>query len=237
MAQSNPPKLTTVIPCLNERNTIGRCIADIRRVYEARSISGEIIVSDNGSTDGSQDIAESLGARVIAVTERGYGVALDEGIREATGDIVAFADADLSYNFSDLPRLVQPIIDDQADFVLGSRYLGEIEKNAMPVMNRYIGTPILSFLIRELFSVPTSDCNSGMRAIRRSCYSSMGLRSQGMEFASEMLVKISGKNIRYAEVPISFSKDKRGRRSHLRPLRDGCRHLRVIMSESFISFR
>lgn len=227
-----PKGISVVIPCLNERATLTRAISDAQIGLNQLGLPSEIIVADNGSTDGSQGLAEQAGARVLEVAYRGYGSALHHGILAAKFSYVVFADADLSYPFQELNKLVTPLINNEADFVLGSRLAGVIHPEAMPLLNRYLGTPILSFLIRRLYGIPASDCNSGMRAILRDRHEELNLRCPGMEYASEMLIRVGQKNLRYTEVPISFYKDQRGRSPHLRRWRDGWRHLRFILGNA-----
>lgn len=223
-----PLSVTFVLPCLNEEKTITVCIGQIQTVCEQNNISAEIIVSDNMSEDNSASLASAAGARVITAPVRGYGAALDAGIKEAKNDIVVFADADLSYPFAALPAMIEPIIKGEADFVLGNRLKGNIEKGAMPFLNRYLGTPVLSFLIRHLYNIDVWDCNGGMRALKRDCYAKLGLVNPGMEYASEMLISAAKNNLKYKEVIIDLKKDGRGRPPHLKRWKDGMRHLITI---------
>jgi glycosyltransferase involved in cell wall biosynthesis len=224
--------ISVIIPCLNEKQTLARCITDAQAAIAQTGLPGEVVIADNGSTDGSQQIALAAGARVEPVAVKGYGAALHAGILAAQYEYVVFADADLSYPFAEVPKLIEPLKVGSADFVLGSRLRGAIAANAMPKLNRYVGTPILSWLIRRLFKLPTSDCNSGMRAVLRSKYPQLKLHCPGMEYASEMLISVALQNWRYQEVPIAFFKDQRGRAPHLRRWRDGWRHLRFIIANS-----
>jgi glycosyltransferase involved in cell wall biosynthesis len=224
--------LSVVIPCLNESETIERAVLASLEGIRKSGLPGEVVVADNGSTDGSQEIAVRAGARVVPVSRRGYGAALDAGIRAARFEYVVFGDADLSYPLQDADQLIQPLKDDQADMVLGTRLGGDMEKGAMPHLNRVVGTPVLSFLIRSIYSLPTSDCNSGMRGIRRSQYERLSLACPGMEYASEMLIRAAQINLRYREVPIRFQKDQRNRPPHLKRWRDGWRHLRYILGNA-----
>jgi len=217
---------------LNESETISRAVREAVLGIRNSGLQGEVVVADNGSSDGSQAIAIDAGARVVPASLKGYGAALDTGIRSALYDYVVFADADLSYPFAEIPSLIAPLRDTGAEFVLGSRLLGTIQSGAMPLLNRYLGTPILSLLIRRLYNIRTSDCNSGMRAVLRQRYLDLGLRCPGMEYASEMLIRVSQRNLRYAEVPISFHKDQRNRPPHLKRWRDGWRHLRFILGNA-----
>ena len=226
------PTISVVIPCLNESQTIGIAVQEAFEGIRLAGMQGEVIVADNGSTDGSPDIAVGFGARVVHVDRRGYGAALHNGILHSQSDFVVFADADLSYPFLEIKKLISPLLDSNVDIVLGSRLLGSIQSDAMPLLNRFLGTPILSFLIRKLYRLPCSDCNSGMRSLRRSKYDQLSLRCPGMEYASEMLIRASQENFRYVEVSISFKKDQRGKPPHLRRWRDGWRHLRFILGNS-----
>ncbi len=222
--------ISVVMPCLNEEKTIGRCIEIALQTLRDSRYSGEVIVSDNGSQDHSVERARAAGARVISVSTRGYGAALNAGILAAQYRWVVFADADLSYPFDQILDLIEPLMSDKADFVLGTRLRGDIAPGAMPFLNRYAGTPVLSFLIRTFFKLPTSDCNSGMRALKRELYERLGLLCPGMEYASEMLIRAKGIDLRCVEVPIRFGKDGRDTAPHLRPWRDGWRHLRFILT-------
>ena len=220
--------LSLVIPCLNEERVIGLALAEARDVLRGFHLPYEIVVVDNGSEDRTADEAERLGARVIRHDRRGYGEALRAGFAAAKYDYVAFYDADMSYSPADLPRLVSSL-EAGADFVLGNRLNGAIPAGAMPTLNRYLGTPTLSWLIRQLHRLPTYDCNSGFRVVRREHLSRMGLRASGMELASEMLVRAAALRLNYREVDISFRRDRRDRPPHLRRWRDGFRHLMLIV--------
>ncbi len=224
--------VSVIIPCLNEVKTIAACVAEALNGLKAADLRGEVVVADNGSTDGSQDASVKAGARVVKVPRRGYGAALHAGILSSTGDIVVFGDADMSYPLIDVGDLVRPILAGKASLVLGSRLAGHIEERAMPVLNRYLGTPVLSFLIRRLFKMPISDCNSGMRAIRKVDYLRLNLHCSGMEYASEMIVRAAQIKLPYAEVPINFRKDMRLRSPHLSRWRDGWRHLKFILGNA-----
>lgn len=224
--------ISVVIPCLNEAETIARAVTEARQGIDESGYPGEVVVADNGSTDDSRAIATSHGARVVPVPARGYGAALNAGILSARYACVIFGDADMSYPFREAKFLAKPILDGNADFVLGSRLGGTIAPGAMPTLNRYLGTPVLSTLIRWLYKMPTSDCNSGMRALARARYPELNLNCPGMEYASEMLVRASLSKWRYAEVPINFRKDQRSRAPHLRRWRDGWRHLRFILANA-----
>jgi Glycosyl transferase family 2 len=228
-------KISIVIPCLNEEQTIVEAVTDALAAIRRERFNGSVIVADNGSTDASRELATQAGARVVSVSRRGYGACLDGGIRQSDGEVIVMADADLSYPFDQLERLVTPILEDRSDFVLGSRLNSEIEDGAMPFLNRRVGTPILSLLIRALYGLPVSDCNSGMRSFKKTDYLKFNLTSSGMEFASEMLIQLSHSALRYIEVPISFRKDRRNRAPHLKRWRDGWRHLRFIVGSGPIN--
>lgn len=223
------PTVSILIPCLNESKTIKKVVEDAKKNAD-KFFSGnfEIIIADNGSTDGSKDILRKIKfIRLIEVKVKGYGSALHTGISKAKGDFVIFADADLSYPFSNLKEF-KKVLNKNYDLVLGSRLKGKMSKKSMPTLHRYIGTPLLTFLIKLLYKIDTSDCNSGMRMIKRSFYKQLNMRNSGMEWASELLCKTSLKNGVYSEVPIKFVKDKRGRKAHLDTWSDGWRHLKAI---------
>lgn len=224
------PLLSIVIPCLNESRTIRQSVVEAR-LNGKKSLGNqfEVIVADNGSTDGSLEILKKLRfVRIVNVPVRGYGAALHWGILKSKGEYILFADADLSYPFSNLKRFVQKL-KYKPDLVLGSRLRGSIQKDAMPTLNRYFGTPILTCLIRLLYMIPTTDCNSGMRMVKRSFYQKLNMHNSGMEWASELLLKTALKKGNYMEVPIRFLKDKRNRAPHLSRWSDGWRHLKAIL--------
>lgn len=223
-------KISVVIPCLNERKTIAKA-AKLAKEAAAKYLTRgyEIIVVDNGSTDGSWEYLEKLkDITVVNAPVKGYGAALHYGILSAKNPYVLFADADLSYDFMEMNKFIL-YIKKGDDLILGSRFKGGIEKGAMPFAHRFLGTPILTFLIRRIYKINTSDCNSGMRAVKKSFYEKLQMKNSGMEWASELLIKTALKNGRYAEVPITFSKDQRKRKPHLRRWEDGWRHLKVII--------
>ena len=219
-------EVSVVMPCLNEKDTIGRCVEQALAALSEQGLAGEVIVADNGSTDGSIAIAQGLGARVVHETERGYGAAYMTGIAAARGRYILMGDSDDSYDFGDLPRLIAPLRLG-FDLVLGSRFRGRILPGAMPWANRYIGNPLLTGLLNRLFKLDTSDAHSGMRAFTREAYGRMHLRTTGMEFASEMLIKASRANLKMTEVPITYH--PRGGTSKLQPLGDGWRHIRFML--------
>ena len=229
----NPPPLlvSVVMPCLDEAETLERCVRRAVEAIAAAGIAGEIIVADNGSTDGSQEIARRAGARVVDVPERGYGAALLGGIATARGRHVVMGDADDSYDFGEVPAFVAKL-EEGYDLVMGSRFRGRIEPGAMPFLHRWLGNPVLSFLGRLFFRVPTSDFHCGIRAFRKEAIERVGLRTTGMEFATEMVVKASLFGLRMGEIPVTLRKDGRSRPPHLRTWRDGWRHLRFLLMYS-----
>jgi glycosyltransferase involved in cell wall biosynthesis len=220
--------LTILMPCLNEAETLATCVRQAVTAIEASGVTGEVVVADNGSTDGSQEIARVEGARVVDVATRGYGAALIGGIEAAHGKYVMMADADASYHFEHLPRFL-PKLEEGYDLVMGNRFAGVIERGAMPPLHKYIGNPILSAAGRIFFSIPVRDFHCGLRAFRRDAILALNLRTTGMEFASEMVVKSSLAGLRMTEVPTTLSPDGRSRPPHLRSWRDGWRHLRFLL--------
>lgn len=221
-------KLTILMPCLNEAETLATCIKKANAWIKEACLSAEVLVADNGSTDGSQAIAESLGARVVQVYQRGYGAALFYGSMAAQGEWIIMGDADDSYNFSNLDAFVEKLRDG-FDLVMGNRFLGGIEPGAMPWKNRYIGNPILTWIGRLLFGCPAKDFHCGLRGFTKDAFIRMDLRTTGMEFASEMVIKANIFAMKIAEVPTTLSRDGRSRPPHLRPWRDGWRHLRFML--------
>jgi hypothetical protein len=219
------------MPCLNEAETIARCIEKAKRGIERAGVPGEILIADNGSTDGSQAIAEKLGARVVPVKEKGYGNALRGGIAAAQGKYILMGDADDSYDFSEADRFVKKF-QEGYDLVMGCRLPvggGTILPGAMPWKNRWLGNPVLSFIGRLFFKCPAHDFHAGLRAFTKDALEKMELQTTGMEFASEMVIKATLKKFRIAEVPITLHKDGRSRPPHLKPWRDGWRHLRFML--------
>jgi len=218
------PLVSVVMPCLNEAQTVQHCIRGAQRFFEQRGLSGEVIVADNGSTDGSPELAARAGARVVDVAERGYGSALRGGIESARGAFIVIGDADSSYDFSDLGPFVDQL-EAGGDLVMGNRFQGGIRPGAMPWIHRWLGNPILTGIGRLLFGAKVGDFHCGLRAFRKSAYDRLGLRATGMEFASEMVIQSTLQGLKISEVPTVLSPDGRGRRSHLRTWRDGWRHL------------
>jgi glycosyltransferase involved in cell wall biosynthesis len=228
---AEPIELTIVMPCLNEAETLARCIEKAKLGIERAGVRGEIIIADNGSTDGSQAIAEKLGARLVPVPAKGYGSALIGGVRAASGEWIIMGDADDSYDFSDISGFVKKFRDG-FELVMGCRLPvggGTIAPGAMPWKNRWIGNPILSFIGRLFFKCPAHDFHAGLRGFTKSAFEKMDLQTTGMEFASEMVIKSTLKRLRISEVPITLHKDGRSRPPHLKPWRDGWRHLRFML--------
>ena len=224
-------ELSVVIPCLNEAETIARCIEAARRGIQRAGVRGEIIVADNSSTDGSPVIAEKSGARVVTVEEKGYGSALRGGIQAATGRWILMGDADDSYDFSEADRFVKKF-QEGFDLVMGCRLPaggGTILPGAMPWKNRRLGNPVLSFIGRLFFKCPAHDFHCGLRGFTRAAFEKMDLQTTGMEFASEMVIKSTFKQLKITEVPVTLRPDGRSRPPHLKPWRDGWRHLRFML--------
>lgn len=224
-------EVSVVLPCLNERETVGICVSEAIKALRAASLSGEVIVADNGSTDGSVEIAQSAGARVVHVEQRGYGSALKGGIQAARGVYVLMADSDNSYDFGHIPRFIEQLRNG-ADLVMGNRFGGGIRKGAMPPLHRYLGNPVLTGLGRLFFRSPCHDFHCGIRAFRKQSFERMDIRSSGMEFASEMVVKATLLQMTLGEVPTTLSPDGRGHPPHLRTWHDGWRHLRFLLMYS-----
>jgi glycosyltransferase involved in cell wall biosynthesis len=220
--------VTILMPCLNEAETLAFCVRQAVAALRDNNIAGEVVVADNGSTDGSQQIATDEGARVVPVPVRGYGAALLAGIEAARGQYVLMADADASYDFGQLPRFLTKL-EAGNDLVMGNRFSGEIKPGAMPPLHRYLGNPVLSYIGRLFFNIPARDFHCGIRAFRRDAILGLNLRTTGMEFASEMVVKSSLAGLRLAEVPATLAPDGRSRAPHLRTWRDGWRHLRFLL--------
>lgn len=221
-------ELTILMPCLNEAETLADCIGRAKGFLARTGIDGEVLVADNGSTDGSQQIALEAGARLVDVDRRGYGAALASGIAAARGRYVIMGDADASYDFGALDAFVAALRGG-AILVMGNRFKGGIAPGAMPWLNRYVGNPVLTFIGRLFFKAPIGDFHCGLRGVERAAIRSLNLRTTGMEFASEMVVKATLAGLPIAEVPTTLSPDGRTRRPHLRPFRDGWRHLRFLL--------
>ena len=215
--------VSVLMPCLNEEKTVGACVKEAKKFLAEHNLPGEVLVADNGSADASADIARKSGAGVISVPERGYGNVLRAGIQAAAYPIVVFADCDGSYNFLELKPFYDELVQG-ADVVIGNRFLGKVEKGAMPWLHRYIGIPMLSWMGRRIGCVAIQDFHCGMRGVRKDAILSLELCTTRMEFASEMIVKAAKAGLNLKEIPCNLYKDKRGRASHLRPIRDGFRH-------------
>ncbi len=228
---SHNPELSIVMPCLNEAETLATCIRKALKAFEDAQLSGEVVIADNGSTDGSQEIAVREGARVVAVAEKGYGNALRGGIEAAAGQWVLMGDADDSYDFSNIKPFVEKLREGY-ELVMGCRLPsggGRVMPGAMPWKHRWIGNPVLTFIGRLLFKCPVHDFHCGLRAFTKEGYYQMDLRTTGMELASELVIKSTLKGLRITEVPITLHPDGRSRAPHLRSWRDGWRHLRFML--------
>ena len=223
------PKISAVMPCLNEEDTIGICIKKAFRCFREIGVDGEVVVSDNGSTDLSVKMAESLGAKVVHQKIKGYGAALMAGIEAAEGDIIIMADSDDSYDWLAMKPFIKKI-EEGYDLVIGNRFKGGLQPGAMPPLHRYVGNPILSAIARILYRAPVGDFHCGMRAFTKEAYHKMNLRTTGMEFATEMVANSARNGLKIAEIPTALYPDKRNRPPHLRSFRDGWRHLRFIMT-------
>lgn len=222
-------ELTVLMPCLNEAATVALCIKKAKQFMDDNNIVGEVLVADNGSTDGSQALADKAGARVIAISQRGYGAALQGGLNEARGRYVIMGDSDDSYDFSSLSGFVEELRKG-ADLVMGNRFRGGIAPNAMPLLHRYLGNPVLSFIGRLLYRTHIGDFHCGLRGFSRERMLALRLKSPGMEFASEMVMKACMSGFRVVEVPTTLQPDGRGRPPHLNTWRDGWRHLKLLLS-------
>jgi len=221
-------ELSIVLPCLNEAETLETCIRKAHGFLAAHGVAGEVVVADNGSDDGSQEIASSLGARVVDVAPRGYGSALYHGTRAARGRYIIMADADDSYDLEGLAVFLDKLREGY-DLVMGNRFRGGVAPGAMPWMNRHVGNPALSGLARRFFHCPVGDLHCGIRGYSADAFERMDLRTTGMEYASEMVIKATLLGMRICEVPTTLRPDGRSRRPHLRPWRDGWRHLRFML--------
>ncbi len=235
--KSRTPELTVLMPCLNEAETLARCIEKAQRGLRAADVCGEVLIADNGSSDGSPEIARAAGARVIHVSARGYGAALRAGIDAADGRCVIMGDADDSYDWTQIAPFVEQLRAG-AQLVMGTRLKGTILPGAMPPLHRWLGNPVLTAIGNLLFRTRISDFHCGMRAFERDAVRSLNLQTSGMEFATEMVVKASLHRLRMAEVPITYHPDGRSRKPHLRTWRDGWRHLifMLLLSPTWIFF-
>ncbi len=228
IALSDQVEVSIVLPCLNEARTVGACVTQATSFLSSHKINGEVIVADNGSTDRSIEIAESLGAVIVHVNEKGYGNALKGGFEAARGKFIIMADADESYDLVNLTPFVEKLRQGY-DLVMGNRFKGGIKKGAMPWHHKYIGNPILSFMGQLFFKTPAKDFHCGLRGFTKEAIDSMNLQTTGMELASEIVIKASILRMRVCEVPTTLSPDGRDRPPHLRSFRDGWRHLRFLL--------
>jgi len=221
------PEISVVIPCLNEKTTVGVCVARAVAAFAKLGMRGEVVVADNGSADGSREVAAAAGARVVVEERKGYGSALLAGFAAARGRYLVMGDADDTYDFSDLGGFVTPLVSGY-DLVMGDRLHGAIEPGAMPWHHRFIGVPLLSFVLNRLFGAKIRDAHCGMRSITREAYDGLHLRTTGMEFASEMLIRAVRARKKIAQIPITLHRGGRPGRPHLRSFRDGWRHLKMM---------
>lgn len=226
-------ELTVLIPCLNEAVTIGTVIRKAKKCIEENNLNAEILIADNGSTDGSQELARAEGVRVVDVPQRGYGAALIGGTKAAEGEYCIMGDADDSYDFSNLMPYVEKLREGY-DLVMGNRFKGGIEEGAMPFLHRYLGTPVLSFIGRILYGNKIGDYNCGMRGYNTERFIDLNLQSPGMEYASEMIIQASLHGYSISEVPTTLSKDGRDREPYLNTWSDGWRHLKLLVSNAKI---
>ena len=222
--------LSVVIPCLNEEETVETCIQKCLYAFEKLGIKGEVIVSDNGSVDGTTKLSKDLGARVELCTEKGYGCAIRYGFKKAHGRYVIMGDGDNSYDFSLIPYFYNKITECDCDMVIGTRLKGKIHKGAMPFLHRYLGNPVLTFILNLLFCTRISDSQCGMRMFKKESLDRLTLVTTGMEFASELMVKAAWAKFSIEEIPIEFFKDGRSRKPYLRTWRDGWRHLTFLIT-------
>lgn len=228
-AEQQTVVISIVMPCLNEEDTIGKCVSKALEGIKRTGLPGEVIVADNGSEDHSIEIAESLGARVIHQPKRGYGNAYLAGFAAARGEYIVMGDSDDTYDFTEIGALIKPL-QDGAEYVMGSRFAGKILPGAMPWLHQYIGNPVLTKILNVMFGLKASDCHTGFRAFTREAYQKMRLRTTGMEFASEMVINAAKARLKVAEVPIIYY--PREGESKLRSFRDGWRHLRFMLMYS-----
>ena len=224
----NPKNLSVVMPCLNEEETLEDCISEIRKMAKSNNFDVEIIVADNGSTDSSLVIARQAGVKIVQVETKGYGAAINAGIIASSSEYVLVGDSDLSYNFGHAPRFIEAL-QGGADLVMGNRFKGQIFEGAMPRLHRYLGNPILSLIARVLFRIPVGDFHCGLRAIKKSAYIQSAPTTTGMEFATEMVIRMSNIGSTIAEVPTDLRVDGRTRKPHLRSFPDGWRHLKLML--------
>lgn len=223
-------ELTILIPCLNEEETVGICVEKAKQFLKTNKINGEVLIADNGSSDKSVETSKKLGARVINVSERGYGAALIAGTKQAKGKYTIMGDADDSYNFLEIKPFIE-MLDKGYDLVVGNRYKGTIEKGAMKFWHRYLGTPLISYLGRKKYEIPVKDFNCGLRGYKTEKIKNLKYETTGMEYATEMLIKSKKAGLKIIEIPINFYKDKRKKESHLNTIEDGIKHIKVIIGQ------
>ena len=228
---STRPVVSAVMPCLNEERTLGICVDKALRAFRAMGVAGEVVVADNGSTDGSAKVARDHGARVVHQPVKGYGAALQAGIDAATGEYIIMGDADDSYDWSAIAPFVSELRNGY-DLVMGNRFRGGIQPDAMPALHRYLGNPVLSFISRLAFHVQLGDFHCGMRGFSKTAYEKMRPRTAGMEYATEMIANAARVGLKITEIPVTLYPDKRNRPPHLRSFRDGWRHLRFIAAHA-----
>ena len=231
--EKNLIMISVVIPCLNEEKTLESCIAEAKEGISKSGLSGEVIISDNGSKDDSRSIAIENGARVVETQIKGYGSAIINGINNAKGDYVIIGDADMTYDFTEIPKFVNEL-ESGSDLIIGNRFKGGVEKGAMPFLNKYLGNPFLSMVARVFFKIQIGDFHCGLRGIKKNVYDNLNLKSTGMEFASEMIVKAAILNFKITEIPTVLRKPPFERTPHLKPFRDGFRHLYLIISHTLV---
>lgn len=224
--------LSVVIPCLDEEKTIQVCIDKCMQAFQRLNINGEIIISDNQSTDNSVEIAKKLGAKTCTCYKKGYGITLRTGFKEANGKYILMADGDDSYDFNQIDNFYNKILNG-SDMVIGTRLRGKIHQGAMPFLHRYLGTPVLTALVNIFWGLKISDSQCGMRMFKKESLDKLNLVCDGMEFASELLIKAAINKWEICEIPLEFFKDGRNRKPHLNPWRDGLRHLRLILRSKF----
>jgi len=221
-------ELTILIPCLDEEKTIGTCVNKSKQFLSNNNINGEVLVADNGSSDNSKKIAFAYGARVVEVKEKGYGNVLITGTKAAKGKYTIMGDADDSYNFLEIKPILEKL-KESYDLVIGNRYKGKIQKNAMPFSHKYIGTPLISWIGRKKYKIKIGDFNCGLRGYNTQKIIDLNCRCTGMEYATEMIIKAKQADLRISEVPINFYKDGRNKKSHLKTISDGIRHLKILL--------
>jgi len=221
-------ELTILMPCLNEQETICACIIDAQSFIERNELTAEVLIADNGSTDASAHLARQLGARVVSVPQKGYGNALKGGIEKAKGRYVIMGDCDRSYDFSKLEGFLAALREGN-DLVMGNRFAGVIQKGAMPISHRYLGVPMLSLVGRLVYRVDIKDFHCGLRGFGRKAFLNLNIKSEGMEFASEMIGAFAKRGLKIAEIPTTLRKAGRNGRPHLRTIRDGMRHIILLL--------